>query len=87
MHAKLDELISASRHARNDLVGVEEREEHEIVQLKEEVKEAAERTGNSEETAEGDAARLVEAAAQVLKHSSENHENDHPSPAGAAAKG
>ena len=87
MHAKLDELISASRHARNDLVGVEEREEHEIVQLKEEVKEAAERTGNSEETAEGDAARLVEAAAQVLKNSSEDHENDHPPPAGAAAKG
>jgi low affinity Fe/Cu permease len=40
MHAKLDELIAASRKARNDLVGVEDREEEEIVQLKEEVKEA-----------------------------------------------
>jgi len=42
MHAKLDELISASRKARNDFVGVEDRDEEEIVQLKEEVKEALE---------------------------------------------
>jgi low affinity Fe/Cu permease len=40
MHAKLDELIAASKRARNDLVGVEDREEDEIVQLKEEVKAA-----------------------------------------------
>ena len=44
MHAKLDELISASRRARNDLVGIEERDEEEIVQLKEEVKEAIEQS-------------------------------------------
>ncbi len=42
MHAKLDELIAATRQARNDLVGVEDKEEHEIVQLKQEVKEAVE---------------------------------------------
>ena len=42
MHAKLDELISASKLAKNDFVGIEEREEEEIVQLKEEVREAIE---------------------------------------------
>ncbi|MCL6729297.1 low affinity iron permease family protein [Sphingomonas hankyongi] len=42
MHAKLDELIAASRRAKNEFVGIEEREEEEIVQLKEEVKEAIE---------------------------------------------
>lgn len=40
MHAKLDELIAASIKARNDFVGVEERDEEEIVELKEGVKEA-----------------------------------------------
>ena len=42
MHAKLDELIAVSRRAKNEFVGIEEREEDEIVQLKEEVKEAIE---------------------------------------------
>src|SRR4030095_9073118 len=42
MHAKLDELISASRGAKNEFVAIEEREEDEIVELKEEVKEAVE---------------------------------------------
>ena len=40
MHAKLDELIAASIKARNDFVAVEERDEEEIVELKEGVKEA-----------------------------------------------
>jgi len=40
MHAKLDELVAVSIKARNDLVGVEERDEEEIVELKEGVKEA-----------------------------------------------
>ena len=40
MHAKLDELISVSIKARNDFVAVEERDEEEIVELKEGVKEA-----------------------------------------------
>jgi low affinity Fe/Cu permease len=44
MHAKLDELIAASRHAKNEFVAIEEREEDEIESLKEEVKEAAEET-------------------------------------------
>jgi low affinity Fe/Cu permease len=72
MHAKLDELISASREARNDFVGVEEKQEEEIVQLKDEVKEAVENS-SLEETPEGDAARLVEAAAQVLKNNGNGH--------------
>ena len=42
MHAKLDELIAASKLARNEFVDLEEREEEEIVQLKEEVKETIE---------------------------------------------
>jgi low affinity Fe/Cu permease len=44
MHAKLDELIAASRHAKNEFVAIEEREEDEIEGLKEEVKDAAEET-------------------------------------------
>ena len=44
MHAKLDELISASKQARNKFVDLEDREEEEIVQMKEEVKEAIEET-------------------------------------------
>jgi low affinity Fe/Cu permease len=44
MHAKLDELIAASHHAKNESVAIEEREEDEIEGLKEEVKEAIEDT-------------------------------------------
>lgn len=40
MHAKLDELIAATHTAKNDFVGIEEREEEEIVELKEKVKDA-----------------------------------------------
>ena len=76
MHAKLDELISASRRARNDFVGVEDKEEHEIVELKEGVKEAIESSSDSDEAAEADAAKLVEAAAQVLKNHSETNGDD-----------
>ena len=36
MHAKLDELIIAVRHAHNDMAGIEELPEEEIVDLKEE---------------------------------------------------
>jgi low affinity Fe/Cu permease len=35
LHAKLDELVLASRRARDELAGVEELEEHEIERLKE----------------------------------------------------
>jgi low affinity Fe/Cu permease len=70
MHAKLDELIAASRRAKNDFVGIEEREEDEIVQLKEEVKEAIE-----DEPAEvRDAAkRIVDEAAQDVEQAREKH--------------
>lgn len=57
MHAKLDELIAATRRARNELVGLEEKDEEEIVQLKEEVKETIENAA-PEEIAAGDAAGL-----------------------------
>ena len=60
MHAKLDELIAASRRAKNEFVGIEDREEDEIVQLKEEVKEAIQE--NPEE-----AQRIVQEAAEDIK--------------------
>lgn len=67
MHAKLDELISASRRARNDFVGVEEREEEEIVQLKEEVKEAIEEApASADPEVRETAKRAVEEAAEDL---------------------
>jgi low affinity Fe/Cu permease len=64
MHAKLDELISASRKARNDLVGLEDRDEEEIVQLKEEVKDAIEET--SEEAEPEIKETIKEAVEEVL---------------------
>ena len=60
MHAKLDELIAVSGRAKNEFVGIEEREEDEIVQLKEEVKEAL-------ETNPAEARRLVEKATKDIK--------------------
>ena len=62
MHAKLDELIAASRKARNDLVGLEERDEEEIVQLKDEVKEAIEEAPEDPEIKE----TIKEAVEEVL---------------------
>lgn len=51
MHAKLDELIKATKRARNEMVGIEEElDEEEIRELREEAKElvdeAAKRTGD-----------------------------------------
>jgi len=40
LHAKLDELIIATKEARNEMAGVEDREVEEIEELKEEIKEA-----------------------------------------------
>ena len=60
MHAKLDELIAASRRAKNEFVGIEDREEDEIVQLKEEVKEALKENP-------GEAERIVKEAADDIK--------------------
>ena len=45
MHAKLDELIKATKHARDEMVGIEELEEEQIVELKEEAKQAIDRQG------------------------------------------
>lgn len=42
MHAKLDELLLASRRARDEMAGIENLEEEEIEQLKQEAKEAIE---------------------------------------------
>lgn len=68
MHAKLDELIAVSRRAKNEFVGIEDREEDEIVQLKEEVKEAIEESADADTPAERKQA-LAEAkrAADELK--------------------
>ena len=72
MHAKLDELISASRKARNEFVGVEERDEEEIVQLKEEVKEAIEEAAGTEHPQVREVAKRAvdEAAEEVQKEGS-----------------
>src|SRR5690348_3109900 len=68
MHAKLDELIKASRRARDELVGIEELEEEQIVELKEEAKQAidkqGERAGDPQERATAKAA-IEEAAAKT----------------------
>jgi low affinity Fe/Cu permease len=45
MHAKLDELIKATKRARDEMVGIEELEEEQIAELKEEAKEAIDRQG------------------------------------------
>ena len=40
MHAKLDELVIASRRARDEMAGIEELDEEDIVELKENAEEA-----------------------------------------------
>lgn len=67
MHAKLDELIAAKRGARNDLVGIEEKDEEEIVQLKEEVKEALEEVAETDPVHREAAKKAVDQAAESLK--------------------
>lgn len=68
MHAKLDELILASRRARDELVGIEELEEEQIAELKEEAKQAidkqGERAGDPQERATAKAA-VEQAAAKT----------------------
>ncbi|MCW3798053.1 low affinity iron permease family protein [Sphingomonas sp. BN140010] len=46
MHAKLDELIKATKRARDEMVGIEELEEEQIAELKEEAKEAIDAQGD-----------------------------------------
>lgn len=50
MHAKLDELVHASRHARDEMVGIEDQSEEEIARLREQLTEANE---DLEEAREG----------------------------------
>jgi len=45
MHAKLDELIKATKRARDEMVGIEDLEEEQIAELKEEAKQAIEAQG------------------------------------------
>lgn len=68
MHAKLDELIAVTKPAKNAFVGIEEKEEEEIVQLKQEVKEAIDESPVARDPKARKAAeRAVEAAAEELK--------------------
>ena len=69
MHAKLDELIAATHSAKNEFVGIEEREEEEIVELKAEVKDAIE-TVQADAAAQRettDAATAEEVTAEVRR--------------------
>jgi low affinity Fe/Cu permease len=76
MHAKLDELIAASRRAKNDFVGIEDREEEEIVQLKEEVKEAIEHEPEAAADPEvrDTAKRMVEQATEDVERGRDSSE-------------
>ena len=68
MHAKLDELIAAKKGARNEFVGVEEKEEEEIVQLKDEVKEAIAESQDEDGSVDHEQdERVVEQATEELK--------------------
>ena len=40
MHAKIDELVLATRHARNEMAGIEELDEEEIRHLKQDARDA-----------------------------------------------
>lgn len=59
MHAKLDELIKATRRARDEMVGIEEElDEEEIRKLREEAKELVEHAARrSNEMADGEKAK------------------------------
>ena len=67
MHAKLDELVIASKQARNEMAGIEELEEEEIQQLKEDAQDAIEAV---EDEPAGTPARKT--AEKMLDQASEN---------------
>lgn len=48
MHAKLDELVIASRRARDEMAGIEELDEEDIVDLKEHAQEARDLADDAE---------------------------------------
>ena len=60
MHAKLDELLMATKRARDEMVGIEDLDEEEIAELKEQAKQAIDaqgvRAGDPGERAEAQAA-------------------------------
>jgi low affinity Fe/Cu permease len=86
MHAKLDELIAAKKGARNDFVGMEEKDEEEIVQLKEEVKEALEDADEASDPQErAKAHQVAEEASEQLKEEVGRHHKK-PARKKAAAK-
>ncbi|HMI40257.1 MAG TPA: low affinity iron permease family protein [Sphingomicrobium sp.] len=51
MHAKLDELLIASRRARDEMAGIEELDEETIVELKEQAEEMRDAAEEAEDTA------------------------------------
>lgn len=69
MHAKLDELLLASRRARDEMAGIENLEEEEIEQLKQEAKEAIEAVEDDSATPDQRevAEEAIEEASDALK--------------------
>jgi low affinity Fe/Cu permease len=69
MHAKLDELVIASKQARNEMAGIEDLDEEEIEELKEEAKQVIDEAGpEAGDPSKRDAAkRAIEEASGRLK--------------------
>jgi low affinity Fe/Cu permease len=80
MHAKLDELLIATKRARNEMAGIEELEEDEIAVLKEEVKESIDQAGEAAGDEEVRAA-AKEAAATGVEKAAEVKKSRAPAPA------
>ena len=80
MHAKLDELIAVKKGARNAFVGVEEKEEDEIIQLKDEVKQAISETQDEHEAVDHQQVeRVVERATNELRREAGTRSRKAPS--------
>jgi low affinity Fe/Cu permease len=80
MHAKLDELIAVTKPARNDFVAVEEKEEDEIVELKDGVKDAIEGSPDVDSTESETAELAVDAAADKLTRDARKRSNGRKAP-------
>ena len=52
MHAKLDELVIATKRARDEMAGIEEMDEEDIAELKERAQEARDEANEAKETVE-----------------------------------
>jgi low affinity Fe/Cu permease len=66
MHAKLDELVIASRHARDEIAGIEEMDEEDIVELKERAQEVRDEAKKAKATVE-EAEKLAAKSKKVAK--------------------